>query len=44
MRLFKIRPNSLLDDAPPVVTLTSPAAGASFSPDAVVPVTWTDGN
>ena len=38
--LFKIRPNSLLGDAPPVVTLISPAAGASFSPGNIVPITW----
>jgi hypothetical protein len=34
---FKIRPNSLLGDAPPVVTLSSPAAGSTFSPGTVVP-------
>ena len=39
--LFKIRPNSLVSDAPPVVTLSSPVAGATFSPGAVVPITWT---
>jgi hypothetical protein len=38
--LFKIRPNSLLGDPPPVVTLISPAAGASFSPGTIVPTTW----
>jgi len=38
--LFKIRPNSLLGDAPPAATLISPAAGASFSPGTVVPITW----
>ena len=39
--LFKIRPNSLIGDAPPVVTLLSPAAGATFSPGDIVPITWT---
>ena len=39
--LFKIRPNSLLGDASPVVTLISPAAGATFSPGTIVPITWT---
>jgi hypothetical protein len=39
--LFKIRPNSLVGDAPPVVTLSSPAAGATFSPGTIVPITWT---
>jgi hypothetical protein len=39
--LFKIRPDSRLGDAPPVVTLGSPAAGSTFSPGAVVPITWT---
>jgi len=38
--LFKIRPNSRLGDAAPVVTLISPAAGASFSPGTIVPITW----
>jgi hypothetical protein len=38
--LFKIRPNSLLGDAPPAVTLISPAAGATFSPGTIVPITW----
>jgi hypothetical protein len=38
--LFKIRPKSLLGDAPPAVTLISPAAGASFSPGSIVPITW----
>lgn len=38
--LFKIRPNSLLGDAAPVVTLTSPAAGATYSPGNIVPITW----
>ena len=38
--LFKIRPNSLLGDAPPAATLISPAAGASFSPGTIVPITW----
>ena len=39
--LFKIRPDSRLGDAPPSVTLSSPVAGATFSPGAVVPITWT---
>ncbi|MFN2541262.1 MAG: Ig-like domain-containing protein [Chthoniobacterales bacterium] len=39
--LFKIRPDSRLGDAPPIVTLGSPAAGATFSPGAVVPISWT---
>src|SRR5215471_1071951 len=38
--LFKIRPNSILGDAAPVVTLISPAAGATFSPGTIVPITW----
>jgi hypothetical protein len=38
--LFKIRPNSRLGDAAPVVTLISPAAGATFSPGTIVPITW----
>jgi hypothetical protein len=38
---FKIRPNSLIADAPPSVTLISPAAGATFSPGDIVPITWT---
>jgi Bacterial Ig domain len=39
--LFKIRPNSLLGDAPPVVTLISPVAGATYSPGNIVPISWT---
>jgi hypothetical protein len=39
--LFKIRPDSRLGDTPPVVTLGSPAAGATFSPGGAVPITWT---
>jgi len=39
--LFKIRPDSRIGDAAPVVTLSSPAAGAVFSPGSVVPITWT---
>jgi hypothetical protein len=39
--LFKIRPNTLIADAPPVVNLISPAAGATFSPGSIVPITWT---
>ena len=38
---FKIRPNSLIADAPPVVTLISPPAGAVYSPGNIVPITWT---
>jgi hypothetical protein len=38
--LFKIRPNPLIADAPPVVNLISPAAGATFSPGSIVPITW----
>jgi hypothetical protein len=38
---FKIRPNSLLGDAAPVVTLLTPNAGAVFSPGSVVSITWT---
>lgn len=39
--IFKIRPKSLVGDAPPVVGLTSPQAGASFAPDSTIPLTWT---
>ncbi len=38
--LFKIRPDSRLGDAPPVVTLTSPQAGQPIPPNSIVPVTW----
>jgi hypothetical protein len=38
---FKIRPKSLLGDAPPTVSLTSPQAGQSYAPGAVIPIVWT---
>jgi hypothetical protein len=38
---FKIRPDSRLNDAPPTIALVSPAAGSSFAPGGVVPVSWT---
>ena len=39
--LFKIRPDSRLNDAPPSVTLNSPSAGQPIPPNSIVPVTWT---
>ena len=39
--LFKIRPDSHLNDAPPTVSLTFPQAGNSFAPGGVIPITWT---
>jgi hypothetical protein len=38
---FKIRPNSLLGDSPPTVSLISPHAGDAIPPSAIVPITWT---
>ena len=39
--LFKIRPDSRLGDPAPSVSLVTPAAGASYSPGATIPITWT---
>jgi hypothetical protein len=39
--LFKIRPDSHLNDAPPTVALSFPQAGNSFAPGGVIPITWT---
>ena len=39
--LFKIRPDSHLNDAPPAVSLSFPQAGNSFAPGGVIPITWT---
>jgi hypothetical protein len=39
--LFKIRPDSHLNDAPPVVSLTSPQNGGPIAPNTIVPITWT---
>jgi hypothetical protein len=38
---FKIRPDSRVGDQPPVVTVTSPQAGAAFASGNVIPVAWT---
>jgi hypothetical protein len=38
---FKIRPDARVGDAAPSVSLTSPAAGASFNAGDIVPVSWT---
>ena len=38
---FKMRPNSLLGDSPPTVSLTFPQAGNSFAPGSVIPISWT---
>jgi hypothetical protein len=37
---FAIRPDARYPDAPPSVTLTSPAAGQTFTTGSVVPITW----
>ena len=38
---FKMRPNSLLGDSPPMVNLITPHAGDATAPGAIVPITWT---
>lgn len=38
--IFKIRPSSRVGDAPPDISLTSPQAGTSFAPGAVIPINW----
>jgi hypothetical protein len=38
---FAIRARAELGDAPPVVAMTSPAAGASYSGGGIVPIRWT---
>ncbi len=39
--LFKVRPDTHLNDAPPAITLSTPQAGQSFAPGSVVPISWT---
>ena len=39
--LFKIRPDSRLNDAPPSVTLSSPQPGQAIPANTNVPITWT---
>lgn len=38
---FSIRPDALLADPPPTLSLTSNHAGRSYPGDSVVPITWT---
>lgn len=38
---FRVRPKSLLGDAPPTVHVMSPANGQTYSPGVVIPITWT---
>jgi hypothetical protein len=38
---FAIRPDSRYPDAPPTVTMTSPAAGQSYPAGGVIPISWT---
>jgi hypothetical protein len=40
---FAIRPDARYPDAPPSVTLTSPAAGQTFTMGSAVPITWSAG-
>ena len=39
--LFKVRPDTHLNDAPPLVNLAFPQAGQSFTPGSVIPISWT---
>jgi len=38
---FEIRPDSRLGDAPPAVTMITPAGGEVFPGESTVPITWT---
>ncbi len=39
--LFKVRPDTHLNDNPPTIAVSAPQAGQTFAPGSVIPISWT---